>query len=226
MFWVHQVELFDKRAEQAELQATLYKHFASTGIPNGLHCLSLRLTTEYTSSARARRELPSPDLIPHLVNNSFHHFILATDNILAASVVASSTVKNAKEPGNIVIHVITDRKTYAAMHAWFALHPLPPAVVEVKGVHQFGWLTKDHVAVLEVLETHRNVLSYYHAHHGISTDFNVTPRLLASQLQARSPTYISVLNHLRIYLPEVIHGYHQCLEGNNSELGWCNNCRD
>ncbi|MCO5596741.1 hypothetical protein L7F22_050810 [Adiantum nelumboides] len=197
------VEALDRQAKQAKLQEALFKHFASTGIPKGLHCLSLKLTTEYTSNARARRELPSPELVPRLTDNSFHHYIMASDNVLAASVVVSSTVKNAKQPWKIVFHVITDRKTYAAMHAWFALYPLSPAIVEVKGVHQFSWLTKDHVPVLEALETHNNVLWYYHGDLGVGTDLNDSPRLLASKLQARSPKYISILNHLRIYLPEL-----------------------
>ncbi|MCO5557763.1 hypothetical protein L7F22_011334 [Adiantum nelumboides] len=197
------VEALDRQAKQAKLQEALFKHFASTGIPKGLHCLSLKLTTEYTSNARARRELPSPELVPRLTDNSFHHYIMASDNVLAASVVVSSTVKNAKQPWKIVFHVITDRKTYAAMHAWFALYPLSPAIVEVKGVHQFSWLTKDHVPVLEALETHNNVLLYYHGDLGVGTDLNDSPRLLASKLQARSPKYISILNHLRIYLPEL-----------------------
>lgn len=197
------VEVFEQRAKSAKLQEALYRHFASNGIPKGLHCLSLKLTTEYSSNARARRELPSPELVPHLTDNSLHHLVVATDNILAASVVVSSTVKNAKEPWRIVFHVITDRKTYAAMHAWFALYPLPPAIVEVKGVHQFAWLTKDHVPVLEALETHNNILWYYHGDHAAGTDFSDSPRLLASKLMARSPKYISILNHLRIYLPEL-----------------------
>eukprot|EP00249_Psilotum_nudum_P021433 c28104_g1_i2 orf=265-1860(-) len=197
------VDLLEQRAKAAKLQEALYKHFASTGIPKGLHCLALKLTTEYSSNARARQELPSPELVPCLTDNAFLHFVVATDNILAASVVVSSTIRNAGEPWKIVFHVVTDIKTYAAMHAWFALYPLPPAIVEVKGVHQFDWLTKDHVPVLEALETHNNILWYYHGDHFAATDLNDSPRLLAAKLQARSPKYISILNHLRIYLPEL-----------------------
>ena len=38
------------------------------------------------------------------------------------------------------------------MHAWFALHPLTPAIIEVKSVHQFEWLTKENGPVLEAME--------------------------------------------------------------------------
>eukprot|EP01018_Ginkgo_biloba_P014171 Gb_11702 [translate_table: standard] len=103
----------------------------------------------------------------------------------------------------MVIHVITDKKTHAAMHAWFALHPLPPAIIEVKSIHQFEWLTKDNVPILEALETHRDVRRYYHGDHAIGTDTNETLKIVNSKLQARSPKYISIMNHLRIYLPEL-----------------------
>ncbi|GFY84877.1 galacturonosyltransferase 14 [Actinidia rufa] len=103
-----------------------------------------------------------------------------------------------------VFHVITDKKTYAGMHSWFALNPLSPAIVEVKGVHQFDWLTRENVPVLEAVENHYGIRKYYHGNHIAGANLNeITPRIFASKLQARSPKYISVLNHLRIYLPEL-----------------------
>ncbi|ERM99897.1 probable galacturonosyltransferase 13 [Amborella trichopoda] len=197
------VEHLEKETRAAKLQEFLYKHFAASGIPKGIYCLSLRLTDEYSSNANARRQLPPPEMLPTLTDNSFHHFILATDNILAASVVVSSTVMAALEPGKIVFHLITDKKTYAGMHSWFALNPPNPAIVEVKGVHQFDWLTRENVPVLEAVESHVNIRRYYHGDHIKGTDLNDAPRLVASKLQARSPKYISILNHLRIYLPEL-----------------------
>lgn len=169
-----------------------------------MYCLALKLTSEYSTNALARQELPSPDLAPRLTDNSLHHCVLATDNVLAASVVVSSAIKNCADPEKIVFHIITDRKTFAAMHAWFSLNPLPPAVIEVKGVHQFTWLTKDHVPVLDAIENSRDIKFYYHGDHTAGTDMNVSSSsVLASKLQARSPKYISIMNHLRIYLPEV-----------------------
>lgn len=181
------------------------KHFAATSIPKGIHCLSLRLTDEYSSNAHARKQLPSPQLLPHLSDNSYHHFVVSTDNILAASVVVSSAVRSSLRPEKIVFHVITDKKTYAGMHSWFALNPISPSIVEVKGIHQFEWLTRDNVPVLEAVENHHGVRNYYHGNHMAGANLSVTsPRLFASKLQARSPKYISLLNHIRIYLPEVI----------------------
>ncbi|KAG6660224.1 hypothetical protein CIPAW_03G090900 [Carya illinoinensis] len=135
---------------ESKFSELMNKHFAASSIPKGIHCLSLRLTDEYSSNAHARKQLPPPELLPLLSNKSYHHFILSTDNILAASVVVASTVQSSQKPEKIVFHVITDKKTYAGAN-----------------------------------------LS------------DTTPRTFASKLQARSPKYISLLNHLRIYIPEL-----------------------
>ncbi|KAG0584721.1 hypothetical protein KC19_3G230300 [Ceratodon purpureus] len=198
------VENNEEKVRAAKLQEALYKHYASSGVPKGLHCLALKLTGEYSSNARARQDLPSPDLAPRLTDPALHHLVVATDNVLAAAVVVSSTIRNAAEPEKIVFHVITDKKTHAAMHAWFALNPQAPAIVEVKGVHQFEWLTRDNVPVLEAMESSQDIKYYYHGDHAAGTNISqYSPTILAAYLQARSPKYISIMNHLRIYLPDL-----------------------
>ncbi|XP_008785954.2 probable galacturonosyltransferase 13 [Phoenix dactylifera] len=197
------METMDKEVKRSRLAEQLHKHFAATAIPKGLHCLSLRLTDEYSSNAHARKQLPPPELLPLLSDNSYYHFIVATDNILAASVVVTSAVRSSLKPEKVVFHVITDKKTYPGMHSWFALNPVSPAIVEVKGVHQFDWLTKENVPVLEAIENHQGVRNHYHGNHMMASNASENPRFFASKLQARSPKYISLLNHLRIYLPEL-----------------------
>nr|Q0WV13.1 RecName: Full=Probable galacturonosyltransferase 13 [Arabidopsis thaliana]ABO09884.1 At3g01040 [Arabidopsis thaliana]BAE99035.1 hypothetical protein [Arabidopsis thaliana] len=198
------VEKFERDLRESKFAELMNKHFAASSIPKGIHCLSLRLTDEYSSNAHARRQLPSPELLPVLSDNAYHHFVLATDNILAASVVVSSAVQSSSKPEKIVFHVITDKKTYAGMHSWFALNSVAPAIVEVKSVHQFDWLTRENVPVLEAVESHNSIRNYYHGNHIAGANLSeTTPRTFASKLQSRSPKYISLLNHLRIYLPEL-----------------------
>ncbi|XP_010551819.1 PREDICTED: probable galacturonosyltransferase 13 isoform X1 [Tarenaya hassleriana] len=198
------IEKFERDIRESKFAELMNKHFAASSIPKGIHCLSLRLTDEYSSNAHARRQLPSPEFLPVLSDNSYHHFVLSTDNILAASVVIASTVQSSSKPEKIVFHVITDKKTYAGMHSWFALNSVAPAIIEVKGVHQFDWLTRENVPVLEAVESHNEVRKYYHGNHVAGANLSeTTPRTFASKLQSRSPKYISLLNHLRIYLPEL-----------------------
>ena len=199
-----QMEKLEREIRESKFAELMNKHFAASSIPKGIHCLSLRLTDEYSSNAHARKQLPPPELLPLLSDNSYHHFILSTDNILAASVVVASTVQSSLKPEKIVFHVITDKKTYAGMHSWFALNPVTPAIVEIKSIHQFDWLTRENVPVLEAVENQNGIRNYYHGNHIAGTNLSdISPRKFASKLQARSPKYISLLNHLRIYLPEV-----------------------
>ncbi|XP_072992113.1 probable galacturonosyltransferase 14 isoform X1 [Typha latifolia] len=197
------MENMDREVKRSRLAEQLYKHYAASSIPKGIHCLSLRLTDQYSSNAHARKQLPPPELLPLLSDNSYKHFILASDNILAASVVVNSAVSSSLEPEKIVFHIITDKKTYPGMHSWFALNSVSPAIVEVKGVHQFDWLTRENVPVLEAVENHHGVRNHYHGDHITGSNVTDNPKVFASKLQARSPKYISLLNHLRIYLPEL-----------------------
>ncbi|CAM8965217.1 unnamed protein product [Rhodiola kirilowii] len=198
------MDKFEKDIRETKFAELMNKHFAASAIPKGLHCLSLRLTDEYSSNAHARKQLPSPELLPILSNNSYHHFVLSTDNILAASVVVNSAISSSSNPEKIVFHIITDKKTYAGMHSWFALNPVSPTILEVKGLHQFDWLTRENVPVLEAVENHFGIRNYYHGNHIAGANLSdVTPRVFASKLQSRSPKYISLLNHIRIYLPEL-----------------------
>ncbi|CAL0299061.1 unnamed protein product [Lupinus luteus] len=198
------MEKFEKEIRDSKFAELTNKHFAASSIPKGIHCLSLRLTDEYSSNAHARKQLPPPELLPVLSDNSHQHFILSTDNILAASVVVTSAVQSSHKPEKIVFHVITDKKTYAGMHSWFALNSVSPAIVEVKGVHQFDWLTRENVPVLEAVENQNGIRNYYHGNHVSGANVaDTNPYKFASKLQARSPKYISLLNHLRIYIPEL-----------------------
>ncbi|XP_039011245.1 probable galacturonosyltransferase 14 [Hibiscus syriacus] len=150
------VEKLKRDTRESKFSELMNKHFVVSSIPRGIHCLSLRLTNEYSSNAHSRRQLPTPGLLPVVSNKSYHHFILSTDNILAASIITSA-IESSLQPDKIVFHIIiTDKKTYASMHSWFALNPVSPAIVKVKGVHQFDWLTREIVPLLEDVENHKD----------------------------------------------------------------------
>ncbi|GKA52342.1 probable galacturonosyltransferase 12 [Tanacetum coccineum] len=141
---------------------------------------------------------------PRLVDNSYFHFVLASDNILAASVVATSLVYNSLRPDLVVVHIITDRKTYSPMQAWFSLHPLSPAVIEVKALHHFDWFAKGKVPVLEAMEKDQKARAQFRGgSSAIVANNTEKPYIIAAKLQAMSPKYNSLMNHVRIYLPEM-----------------------
>ncbi|KAL9147441.1 hypothetical protein ABFS82_13G173600 [Erythranthe guttata] len=198
------VTLLEQRTRTAKIQEYLYRHVASSSIPKQLHCLTLKLANEHAINANARLQLPLAELVPALVDNSFFHFVLASDNVLATSVVASSLVKNSLRPEKVVLHVITDGKTYYPMQAWFSLHSLTPAIIEVKALHHFDWFTKGKVPVLEAMEKDQKVRSRFRGgSSAIVANNTEKPNVIAAKLQALSPKYNSLMNHIRIHLPEV-----------------------
>lgn len=194
----------EQRTRTAKIQEYLYRHVASSSIPKQLHCLALRLANEHSTNAAARLQLPSAELVPALVNNSYFHYVLASDNVLATSVVATSLVKNSLHPAKIVLHIITDRKTYYPMQAWFSLHPLSPAIIEVKALQHFDWFSKGKVPVLEAMEKDQRVRAQFRGgSSAIVANNTEKPYVIAAKLQALSPKYNSLMNHIRIHLPEV-----------------------
>ncbi|KAL8510523.1 hypothetical protein ACS0TY_017371 [Phlomoides rotata] len=198
------VTFLEERTRTAKIQEYLYRHVASSSIPKQLHCLELKLANEHSINANARLQLPLAELVPALVDNSFFHFVLASDNVLAASVVASSLVHNSLHPEKVVLHIITEGKTYAPMQAWFSLHPLTPAIIEVKALHHFDWFTKGKVPVLEAMEKDQKVRSQFRGGSSAIVANNIEkPKVIAAKLQALSPKYNSLMNHIRINLPEL-----------------------
>ncbi|OIV99167.1 hypothetical protein TanjilG_19663 [Lupinus angustifolius] len=198
------VSLMEQRTRIAKIQEYLYRHIASSSIPKELHCLHLRLANEHASNAAARLQLPPAELVPALVDNSYFHFVLASDNVIAAYVVATSLVRNSLRPQKVVLHIITDKKTYYPMQAWFSLHPLSPAVIEVKALHHFDWFSKGKVPVLEAMEKDQQVRSQFRGgSSSIVANTGEKPNVIAAKLQALSPKYNSVMNHIRIHLPEL-----------------------
>ncbi|RWW02833.1 hypothetical protein GW17_00034059 [Ensete ventricosum] len=191
------VSLLEQKTRVAKIQEYLYRHVASSSIPKPLHCLALRLAQEHSTNVGARHQLPAPERVPALVDPELYHFVLASDNVLAAAVVAASLVANALRPGSVVLHVITDRKTYAPMQAWFSLHPLAPAVVEVKALHHFDWFTRGRVPVLEAMEKDRAARSHFRGgSSAIVANVSEKPIVVAAKLQALSPKYHSLFPSL------------------------------
>ncbi|XP_020265383.1 probable galacturonosyltransferase 15 [Asparagus officinalis] len=185
----------DHKVQLSRNQASIYQHLASIGVPKSIHCVTLNLAEEYLVNAIARTSLPLPEHSYRLTNANYLHIVIITDNILAASVAISSTVKSSKEPGKFVFHIVTDKKTSSAMHAWFSLNSVFPAVVEVKGLHQFDWPPYASARVMVTVEEVHQGLMAYREYSGGDEDYR--------RLEGLSPNSFLLLNYLRIHLPEL-----------------------
>ncbi|KAK7303464.1 hypothetical protein RJT34_14371 [Clitoria ternatea] len=159
-------------------------------LPKGLHCLPLRLTTEYYNLNSSQQQFPNQENLedPHL-----YHYAIFSDNILATAVVVNSTVSNAKDVSKHVFHIVTDRLNYAAMRMWFLVNPLGKATIQVQNIEDFTWLNSSYSPVLKQLGSQAMIDYYFKAHRATSD----------SNLKFRNPKYLSILNHLRFYLPEI-----------------------
>ncbi|KAE8663713.1 putative galacturonosyltransferase 15 [Hibiscus syriacus] len=162
------------------------------------HC---PLNEEYAVNAMARSRLPPPEHVSRLADTSFHHIVLLTDNVLAASVVISSKVEIALNPEKLVFQIVTNKKTYTPMHAWFEINSLKSAVVEVKGLHQYDWSQKVNVGVKQMLEIHHLICSHYY-NNLKEEDFEHEGEH-RKVFEALNPGCQSLMNHLRIYIPEL-----------------------
>ncbi|TKY53884.1 galacturonosyltransferase 4 [Spatholobus suberectus] len=159
-------------------------------LPKGLHCLPLRLTTEYYSLNTSQQQFPNQQ---KLEDPRLYHYAIFSDNILATAVVVSSTVAHAKDTSKHVFHIVTDRLNYAAMRMWFLVNPPQKATIQVQNIEDFTWLNSSYSPVLKQLGS-PSMIDYYFKTHRASSDSN---------LKFRNPKYLSILNHLRFYLPEI-----------------------
>ncbi|BFG21811.1 hypothetical protein CerSpe_080860 [Prunus speciosa] len=184
----------DEQVRSLKKQSTFLSQLAAKTIPNGIHCLSMRLTIDYYLLSPEKRKFPRSE---NLENPDLYHYALFSDNVLAASVVVNSTITNAKDPSKHVFHLVTDKLNFGAMNMWFLLNPPGKATIHVENVDEFKWLNSSYCPVLRQLESAAMKNYYFKADHPTTLSSG------ASNLKYRNPKYLSMLNHLRFYLPQV-----------------------
>ncbi|RVW41205.1 Polygalacturonate 4-alpha-galacturonosyltransferase [Vitis vinifera] len=188
------IKAMDEQVRSLKKQSTFLSQLAAKTIPNGIHCLSMRLTIEYYLLPPEKRRFPRSE---NLENPNLYHYALFSDNVLAASVVVNSTILNAKEPEKHVFHLVTDKLNFGAMNMWFLLNPPGKATIHVENVDEFKWLNSSYCPVLRQLESAAMKAFYFNQGHPSTLSSG------SSNLKYRNPKYLSMLNHLRFYLPEV-----------------------
>ncbi|KAL0398925.1 UNVERIFIED_CONTAM: putative galacturonosyltransferase 4 [Sesamum radiatum] len=171
-------------------QTLFLTHLTANTMPKGLHCLPLRLSTDYFKLNKSQRHFLNEE---KLDNPKLYHYALFSDNVLAAAVVVNSTITHAKDPSKHVFHIVTDKLNYAAMRMWFLANPPGEATIQVQNVQEFTWLNSSYSPVLRQLGS-ASMIDYYFKSRRAEPDSN---------LKFRNPKYLSIMNHLRFYLPEI-----------------------
>lgn len=185
------IHLSEEQLRVNKKQTLFLTHLTAKTMPKGLHCLPLRLSTEYFMLNPSLQDFPNKE---KLDDPNLYHYALFSDNILAAAVVVNSTITHAKDPSKHVFHVVTDRLNYAAMKMWFLANPPGKATIQVQNVEEFTWLNSSYSPVLRQLGSPSMIEYYFKNRHGAESDSN---------LKFRNPKYLSIMNHLRFYLPEI-----------------------
>ncbi|KAL0364433.1 UNVERIFIED_CONTAM: putative galacturonosyltransferase 11 [Sesamum angustifolium] len=108
------------------------------------------------------------------------------------AIVINSTISNAEHPKQLVFHVVTNGVKYGAMQAWFLSNDFKVATIEVKNIEDFSWLNASYSPVVKQLQDTDSRRFYFEGSH----DTNFEPKF-------HNPKYISLLNHLRFYVPEI-----------------------
>ncbi|GAV61933.1 Glyco_transf_8 domain-containing protein [Cephalotus follicularis] len=186
------IQALEGRANAATVQSAMFGQLASEGLPKSLHCLKVKLTVDWLKKLSLQGLADENRNSPRLMDNNLYHFCILSDNVLATAVVVNSTVSNADHPKQLVFHIVTDGVTYGAMQAWFLGNDFKGSTIEVQNMEEFSWLNASYAPVVKQL-LNADTRAYYV---GEYQDLKVEPKL-------RNLKYLSLLNHLRFYIPEI-----------------------
>ncbi|AES79920.1 putative polygalacturonate 4-alpha-galacturonosyltransferase [Medicago truncatula] len=180
-------QLYDLTEDEADFHrkqsAFLYKLNVLT-MPKSFHCLALKLTVEYFKSSHDEEEADSEKF----EDSSLHHYVIFSNNVLAASVVINSTVTHAKVSRNQVFHVLSDGQNYYAMKLWFKRNNYGEAAVQVLNVEH-----------LEMDSLKDNSLQL-----SLPEEFRVSFRSYDNPSMGQFRTeYISIFSHSHYLLPDI-----------------------
>ncbi|KAK6123165.1 hypothetical protein DH2020_043093 [Rehmannia glutinosa] len=182
----------EERANAATVQSTVFGQLASESIPKNLQCIDIKLTADWLQDKSIQILADERKNSPRLVDNNLYHFCIFSDNLIAVSVVVNSTISNAEHSKQLVFHIVTNGVKYGAMQAWFLTNDFKGAAIEVQNIEDLTWLNASYSPVVKQLLDADSRKYFFES----SQDTSVDPKF-------HNLKYISLLNHLRFYIPEI-----------------------
>ncbi|KAL8129192.1 hypothetical protein V2J09_018347 [Rumex salicifolius] len=187
---------------KAKRNGAVASMIAAKSVPKSLNCLSMKLVGERIAHPeKYKDEEPEPEF----EDPTLYHYAIYSDNVIAVSVVVNSAVEHADEPTKHVFHVVTEKMNVAAMKVWFKMRPVSKgAHVEVKAWEDFGFLKPSYVPVLRQIDSDKQqILDSESGTENATKDVH--------NMEFKNPKYMSMLKHLRFYLPEMYPKLHRIL---------------
>ncbi|XP_024317258.1 probable galacturonosyltransferase 7 [Brachypodium distachyon] len=182
-------QLLDLTEDEANFhtrQSAFLYHLGVQTMPKTHHCLNMRLTLEYFKSTSIHTDQLNEQ---RLDSPTFHHYVMLSRNVLAASTTINSTVMNSKDSGSILFHLFTNAQNFYAMKHWFYRNSYLEATVHVTNIedHQMLYKDGDSLEMQQLWPTE---------------EFRVTFRNHSQPFQRQMKTeYISVFGHSHFLLP-------------------------
>ncbi|KAM0002246.1 putative polygalacturonate 4-alpha-galacturonosyltransferase [Helianthus debilis subsp. tardiflorus] len=186
------IQALEERANVATVQSAFFGQLAAESVPKNLHCVNVKLLASWLTMKKLHEVTNEIKNSPRLVDNNLYHFCVFSDNLLAVSAVVNSTISNTDHPKQLVFHIVTNEPNYGAMQAWFVSNDFKGSTIEVQKVEDFTWLNASYSPIVKKL-TETDFQGYYVEG---SKDLNNEPKF-------ENPKYLSLLNHLRFYIPEI-----------------------
>ncbi|GAB4860895.1 Hexosyltransferase gaut11 [Ancistrocladus abbreviatus] len=186
------IQALEERVHAATVQSTVFGQLAAEALPKSLHCLNVKLLADWLRRPSLQQLADERKNSPRLVDNDLYHFCIFSDNLLAVSAVVNSTVINADHPKQLVFHVVTNGVNYGAMQTWFLSNDFKGSTVVVQNIEELTWLNASYSPVVrQLLDPTSRAYCF-----GGSQDFDI-------DLKFQNPKYMSLLNHLRFYIPDI-----------------------
>ncbi|KAL9231531.1 hypothetical protein vseg_006751 [Gypsophila vaccaria] len=186
------IQALEERAHAATVQSVVFGQLASEALPKSLHCLDIKLMADWLTRPSLQKLADENKNSPRLVDNNLYHFCIFSDNLLGVSVVVNSTVSNVEHPKQLVFHIVTNGIGYGAMESWFRTNDFKGATIEVQTIEELTWLNASYSPIVRQL-LDPDTRAYYFSG---TQDFK-------ADLKFRNPKSLSLLNHLRFYVPDI-----------------------
>ncbi|KAL0390259.1 UNVERIFIED_CONTAM: Galacturonosyltransferase 8 [Sesamum calycinum] len=194
----------NEQLTKAKKQGAFSSLIAAKSIPKSLHCLALRLMEERIANPEKYSDEGNPPK-PEIEDPKLYHYAIFSDNVIAAFRCGKlSCEKHKRAMEASMFHVVTDKMNLGAMQVMFKMRDYSGAHIEVKAVEDYKFLNSSYVPVLKQLESAQ--LQRFYFENKLENATKDT-----TNMKFRNPKYLSILNHLRFYLPEMYPKLHKIL---------------